>query len=285
MRSKRIPWFASFIFPLLLSWPAQAQQAANPPLPEVHQLMREVEDHQKQFEKIRENYAFNIATTTEDLDGKGQVVKTESRELEASFVNGREIQRLVKKDGKPLSNEEQQKENERVNKEVENAEHPAPVQKNKGQNLNLTTVLENVEVRNPRRENYHGRPTLVFDFMGRKDLKAHGMAEDLSKKIQGTVWIDEADRVVAHLDVSLFENFRVAGGLLANIEKGTSLHFEQNPINSEIWFQTGVDGSVQMRLFLVKGLHQHFSERDHDFKKFHVDSEQGKTAKLAVEVK
>ena len=69
--------------------------------------------------------------------------------------------------------------------------------------------------------------------MGRKDAKTHGLAEDASKKLQGTVWIDEADRQVAHLQVGFNENFRVAGGLVASIQKGSNFHFDQAPVNGE----------------------------------------------------
>ena len=67
-------------------------------------------------------------------------------------------------------------------------------------------------MRNPRRETFRGRPTIVFDFQGRKDAKTHGIAEDASKKLQGTLWIDEADKEVAHMEVRFDDNFHVAGG-------------------------------------------------------------------------
>ena len=38
-----------------------------------------------------------------------------------------------------------------------------------------------------------------------------------------------------------------------------------------------------MRLLLVKGIRQHFSERDYDFKRFHVEAQQGKDAKAVQE--
>ena len=79
-----------------------------------------------------------------------------------------------------------------------------------------------MDVRNARRVNFRGRPAIVFDFVGRKDAKTHGLAEDASKKLQGTIWIDEADRQVAHLEVSFIDNFHVAGGLFANIQKGSN---------------------------------------------------------------
>ena len=54
--------------------------------------------------------------------------------------------------------------------------------------------------------------------------------EDASKKLQGTIWIDEADRQVAHMEVSFNDNFRVAGGIFATIQKGSNFHFDQAPV-------------------------------------------------------
>jgi len=273
--------FAGFIllwFPVSL---ALAQTAS--PLPEIPQLMREVRDHQKQLDKVRENYTFTSMQTTQDIDGKGQVKKTEISEYEVFYVNNRQIHRLVKKDGKALDEHEQQKETERVTKAVEKASQPDPP--TPGQEISLSQVLESVEVRNPRRESYRGRPTIVFDFMGRKDLKAHGMAEDASKKLQGTVWIDEADRMVAHLDVSLNDNFHVGGGLVANIEKGSNFHFDQSPVNGEIWLPTGAEVTMAARILLLKGIRQHFTEQDSNYQRFRVETQQNKDAKVVAEKK
>jgi hypothetical protein len=40
-----------------------------------------------------------------------------------------------------------------------------------------------------------------------------------------------------------------------------------------------------VRLLLFKGIHQHLTERDYDFKRFKVDAEPGKDAKAIVETK
>jgi hypothetical protein len=276
LRTFRLAGFLLILLPAAL---VPAQQKANPPLPGIPQLMREVRDHQKQLDKVRENYTYSSLQTTQELDANGHVKKTETAEYEEFFVNGHQIGRLVKKDGKPLDDHDQQKETERVTKLVEKAQKPEPDQPKEGQEISLTHILEVADVRNPHRETYRGRPTIVFDFIGRKDLKAHGMAEDISKKLQGAVWIDEADRVVAHLDVSFNDNFHVAGGLVVNVEKGSNLHFDQGPVNGEIWLPTGGEGTVQLRLLLVKGIRQHGIERDYDYKRFRVETEQAKDAK------
>jgi hypothetical protein len=41
---------------LFLVQAAQAQQPASPPLPDIRQLMHEVQDHQRQLDKVRESY-------------------------------------------------------------------------------------------------------------------------------------------------------------------------------------------------------------------------------------
>jgi hypothetical protein len=269
---------------LLLPVVAQVQKPADAPLPDVRQLMLEVQAHQKELDKVRENYTYTSLQTIQDLDSNGQVKKTATTENEDFFVNSHVIERTVKKDGKPLEGHDEQKETERVTKLVEKAEKTPAGQPLDGQAISISRILEIMDVRNPRRESYRGRPTIVFDFQGRKDVKTHGLAEDASKKLEGTLWVDEADREVAHMEVRFDDNFHVAGGLVANVQKGTNFRFDQEQVNGELWLPTGAEANVTARVLLVKGMRQHFLERDYDFKRFHVDTQQGKDAK-AVEGK
>jgi hypothetical protein len=260
-----------------------AAPQAGQPLPQIPQLLHEVQDHQKLLEKVRENYTYTSLQTTQDLDSNGQVKKTEIAEGEDFFVNGHVIERTVKKNGQPLNDHDQQKETERVTKLVEKAQKTPSDQPLEGQQISVSRVLEVMDVRNPRRETFRGRAAIVFDFIGRKDAKTHGLAEDASKKLEGTIWIDEADREVAHLEVHFIDNFRVAGGLVASIDKGSSFRFDQTIINGEVWLPTGAEATLQARVLLVKGYRQHFTESDYDFKRFHVDAEQMKDAKPTAE--
>ncbi|UWZ84177.1 hypothetical protein [Occallatibacter riparius] len=257
---------------------AAAQSSA--PLPDPRQLMRDVVAHQKQLEKVRENYTYSSQITQQDLDSKGNVTKTETTESENFFVNGHAISRTVKKDGKPLSPHDEQKETERVTKQVQKAEKLPPDQPLEGQAISISRILDIMDVGPPRRETFRNRSTIVFDFVGRKDAKAHGIAEEASKKLKGTMWIDEADREVAHLEVTFYDNFHIAGGLLANIQKGTSFRFDQAPVDGALWLPTGGEGNVQLRVVMVKGIRQHFTERNYDYKRFSVETQQNKDAKV-----
>jgi hypothetical protein len=262
-----------------------APQAApgNAPLPDIHKLMLEVQEHQRLLDKVRENYTYSSLQTVQDLDSSGRVTQTKTTENEDFFVNSHGIERVVKKDGKPLDQHDEQKETERVTKLVEKAQKTPPDQPLEGPEISIGRVLEIMDVSNPRREMYRGRPTILFDFVGRKDAKTHGIAEDASKKLQGTLWVDEADRTVAHMEVSFNDNFHIAGGLVANVQKGSNFRFDQAPVNGEIWLPTGGEGTVQLRVLLVKAVRQHFIEKDYDFKRFHVETQQSKDAKAVPE--
>ena len=281
------------LIPLLLAAaPAPVQKAANAPLPPISQLVSEVRDRQYQSDKVRENYSYTSLQTTQDIDANGQVKKSETLENQVFFVNGHVIERTVRKNGKSLDDRDQQKESERVTKLVEKAEKTPPDQPLQGLNTNISRIpdivsrtLQIMETRNPRRVNWHNRPTIVFDFAGSKDAKTHGLAEDTSKELQGTIWIDEADRQVTHLEVSFNDDFRVAGGLVGSIEKGSSFHFDQAPVNGEVWLPTGGEGAVQARILMVKTLRQRFYERDYDYNRLRVDIRRPKGMSVGLEIR
>ena len=76
---------------------AQAQ------IPEPATLVKEIEAHQRRVDEVRENYTFHENTLTDELDPKGAVKRIDSEEREVFFVNGYRIARLVKKNGRELS--------------------------------------------------------------------------------------------------------------------------------------------------------------------------------------
>ena len=261
--------------------PAALFTQGGAPIPDVKQLMKEVVEHQKKVDKIRENYTYTSLETTQDIDSHGKVVKTETEESEVFYVNTHAVSRTVKKNGQPLSEHDAQKETEKVTKAVEKAQKTPPGQNPDGDTVSISKLLDVMDVSAPRRETYRGRSAIVFDFVGRKDAKTHGLAEDASKKLKGTIWIDEADREVAHLEVTFIDNFHVAGGLLANVEKGTSFRFDQRPVADGLWLPTGGEGTMLARVLLFKNMRQHFTEQDSNFKRFQVEAKQNTDAKPA----
>jgi len=88
-------------------------------LPDLKKLFAEIDGNQKQIDKIKENYAGTNVEEETEFDKTGKVTKTEVKEYTFFYLNGEEVSTLMKKDGKPLSGDEQKKENEKTQKRIE----------------------------------------------------------------------------------------------------------------------------------------------------------------------
>src|ERR1700722_853003 len=251
-----------------------AALAADPPaIPDAATMLRDVEAHQKQLDKAREDYTFRSVQTTRELDSKGNTKKIETEEHEVFFVNGNEIEKLVRKNGKELTADQARKEQERVNKEVLKVSKPGYKDTDKDE-ITVSRLLEIVAFSHPRRVVLNGRNTIAFDFAGDEHAKTHGRGEDALKKVSGTIWIDEADREVSRMNATLDENYHVGFGLLASVAKGSNVVFDQALIRNESWLPTAITLHLQARAFLVAGFRAEIDIRFDQYRKFQTDAVQ-----------
>jgi hypothetical protein len=253
-------------------------------LPDLKALFKEIDDNQKAIDKIRENYAGSQSEEETEFEGDGKVKKHEMSEYTFFYLNGQEITTLVKKDGKPLSETEQKKENEKTQKRIEEhqkreAKKEAKEEKAKEEGKNderdepgIEVFLRACQFVNPRRERFRGQDVLVFDFEPNPEFKPHKLVERLAQKLAGVVWVDEQAHDVARLEAYFIGDMKIGGGLLANLQKGTSFVFEQAFVNNEVWLPTYMEAHVGVRFLLVKGIKASVVTRYWDYKKFNVET-------------
>ena len=254
-------------------------------LPDLKALFKEIDDNQKAIDKIRENYAGTRAEEETEYDKTGKVTKRELKEYTFFYLDGSEISTLVKKDGQPLGEAEQKKENEKTQKEIQDlqkheAKKEAKEEKAKeegkenkdDEDVGIEVFLRACQFVNPRRERFRGQDVLVFDFEPNPEFKPHKLEEKVVQKLAGVVWIDENAHDVARLEAYFVGDFKFAGGLLANLQKGTSFVFEQAFLNNEVWLPTYEEAHVGVRFLLVKGIKVNAVTRYSDYKKFRVES-------------
>lgn len=246
---------------------------ATQPMPDVPTLMKQVEDHQRKLDQVRENYTYHEVIVTHELDKNGNLKKTESEENNVFFVNGHEINRKMKKDGKELTADEQKKEQERVEKEVNKATKTPPGQSLDKDEVSVSRLLQIMKVSNPRREQMDNRSVIAFDFTGDPHAKTHGMAENASKKLSGTIWIDENDRQVRRMIARFDDNFHLGFGLFS-VGKGSSFTFDQKLVNNELWLPTEARAHVVAHAIGIIGWRGDVAVTDNDYQKFHADAQQ-----------
>jgi len=253
-------------------------------LPDLKALFKEIDDNQKAIDKIKENYAGSQSEEETEFEGDGRVKKRESNDYTFFYLNGEEVTTRVKKDGKLLSAEEQKKENEKTRKRIaelqkRETKKEAKAEKAKEEGKSdekdepgIEIFLRACQFVNPRRERFRGQDVLVFDFEPNPEFKAHKMVEKIAEKLAGVVWIDEKAHDVARLEAYFTGDMKIVGGLLANLEKGTSFVFEQAFVNNEVWLPTYMEAHVGVRFLLVKGIKASVVTRYWDYKKFNVET-------------
>lgn len=253
-------------------------------LPDLKALFKEIDENQKAIDKLKENYAGTRSEEESEYDKTGKISKRELHEYSFFYLRGHEVSTLVKKDGEPLSEEEQKKENDKVQKEIQDiekrdAKKEAKEEKareegkdKKDDDVGIETFLRACQFVNPRRERFRGQDVLVFDFEPNPDFKPRKLAEKVVHELAGVIWIDEKARDVARLEAYFVGDFRFGGGVIANLQKGTSFVFEQAYINNEVWLPTYEEAHVGVRVLLVKAFKVNEITRYSDYRKFNVES-------------
>jgi len=253
-------------------------------LPDLKALFKEIDENQKAIDKIKENYTGTRSEEETQYESDGRVKKRETRESTFFYLDGEEISTLMKKDGKPLGPEEQKKENEHVQKRIaEHQKHEAKKEakeekaKEEGKSDSndepgIEVFLRACQFVNPRRERFRGQDVLVFDFEPNPEFKPHKLVEKLAHQLAGVAWIDEKAHDVARLEAYFVGDMKIGGGLLANLQKGTSLVFEQAFVNNEVWLPTYEEAHVGVRVLLVRGFKINEVTRYSDYKKFNVET-------------
>ncbi len=253
-------------------------------LPDLKALFKEIDDNQKAIDKIKENYTGTRAEEETEFESNGKVKKREVTEYTFFYLNGEEVSTVVKKDGEALSDVEQKKENERTQKRIEElqkretkkeAKEEKAKEEGKSEEKDepgIEIFLRACQFVNPRRERFRGQDVLVFDFEPNPEFKAHKLVEKVVQKLAGVVWIDEKAHDVARLEAYFVGDMRFAGGLLANLEKGTSFVMEQAYVNNEVWLPTYQEARVGVRVLLLKRIKVNAVTRYSDYKKFNVET-------------
>jgi hypothetical protein len=256
------------------------EDATEQPLPDIPTLMRSVEANQKAAEAVEKNYMYRSAQTLQELDGHGRVKKTETREYEVFWVNGVPVHRLIKKDGKELNPDELKKENDKIDKDAARAKEKRDKANEKGKEtdprgnelITVSRLLELGSFTNARRIRLNGRDTIVVDFTGDPKAKTRSRAEEVIRDLAGTAWVDETDRMLVKTQGHVLKTFKIGGGVVADIQKGTSFAMEQRKVNNEVWLPAMIEGHGAARALLVFSFNGTIRAVESDYRKFKATS-------------
>ena len=229
---------------------------------------------------LRKEYTYHVHLEEQTLDKNGGAKKSEILDSESLTVRGIRVDRLVARNGTPLTPNEQAKESERIDKDVAKAQERLAKAASKGEEtdergdaiLSVARILELGSFSNERRELVEGRPEIVLDYAGDPRAKTHSQPELILRDLVGSIWIDEGDRCVVRADMHFLNDFKIGGGLVADVHKGTNLQFEAKRVGDAVWLPAKITGQGSIRLLLFAGFNGRMNLVTSDYRRFHTSA-------------
>lgn len=248
---------------------------------QIRELIRTVAEKDIENDKKQRDYTYIQREEEHKLDGKGQVKSTETRTSEVLMIYGEQVERLIAKNDKALSDKDAAKQEEKIQKiidkrtqESETDRKKRLAREEKDREKSREFVKEVADAYNFRFvgvEQLDGRDTYVIDGDPRAGYEPHLKDARILPKFRFRAWIDKDESQWKKLDVQCIDT--ISWGLfLARIHKGTRIEIEQTRVNDEVWLPKHVALHVDARIALLKGfdLDEDISYRD--YRKFRADS-------------
>lgn len=244
------------------------------------EIMRRAMERDERNLALLDTYIFERRTVEKTFDKDGTLKQDTLKVHEVFHVDGSEIERLLEKNGKPLSPKEQAEEQKRVDKEIEKIRTESPKQRAKRRGETEKDRREEIEARREVLEAFDFKLTGVESIRGRPcwgirgdpkpGFNGKGRRADQMKKVKGTVWIDQQTHEFTRMELDTHDTISF-GWFLLRLQPGARIRLEQTLINDEVWLPTEIDVRADARL-LGKMLRVGIEVRYDKFRKFSSDS-------------
>jgi len=207
------------------------------------------------------NYSFLERSETRELDSDGQVKAHRIRQFEVTPMEGSPYRRLVGRDDRALSPEEDRDEEKRrqestAQRRQETAEQRAKriaeyEKRLQRQREPLLEIPDAFNFRIAGAERLNGRDTWLIDAEPRPGYRGRSSVAKLFPKIRGKLWIDKADYQWVKTEAELTENFWW-GLFLARLSKGARFNAEATRVNGEVCLPRHFAIAVSARLAIIR---------------------------------
>ena len=196
-------------------------------------------------------WAYDKRTVMEKLDGDGKVEDITEKLYRVQIIQGVPFSRLVKVEGKELSEAELNKENQReaaFQKQLSGRDPKKTVAKHEA--LITKDLVERYQYQTLRRETIQGRQAVVVSFKA-KPGKDDGSIEDrVLNRLAGTLWVDELTADVARLEVHLTEGFSMGVLGVMGAIKDCRMDLASRLMTDGTWLPEKTKLSLSARMFL-----------------------------------
>jgi len=243
-------------------------------------VRRSLELDRKNLEAAR-NYTYLERQLERQFDGSGKVKQQTLRTWDVTVQEGSPYRRLVARNDQPLSAEEQEREQQKLEHSIDDRRKETKEQRDRRiadwerrrqkQREPLRELADAFDFRISGEEALNGGEAWVIDGTPHAGYKPKTTAGAVLPKMKARFWIDKHDYQWIRMEAETLDTVTF-GAFLIRIAKGAHIVMEQSHINNEVWLPKRIALEGSARLFLVKGLHTQLDFTYSQYRKFQTDS-------------
>ena len=220
-------------------------------------VQQSIDNYERDWRAACHSWAYTQTDITES-DG--------TKEIEVSEVTplaGTPYERLVRKNGQPLTPAEQRKEDRKYEKtarqraEETPAERESRIRKYETDRDFIKEVPRAYRFNLLGEEVVEGRPVWVISMAPRPDFTPSTPHAAMLEHIEGRLWIDKADVQWAKAEAHVKDTISI-GWILARIKPGTGFAIEQSRVANGLWMprMVKITGSAHVMLIHSKAINE-----------------------------
>jgi hypothetical protein len=235
------------------------------------EIVRHALEFHTQNDEIARSYTFVRRQETRTLDTSGVVKHRESRTFDVTLLEGSPYSRLIQRDDKPLSPNEEKQQREDLEKNnalrrketlEERQERVAAWERSRQrQQDQLKEAPDAFDFRLVGEAQVDGVPVWVIEGTPHPGFQPKSRAAAFFTKVKGRIWVAKADYQPVKMEAESLDTISI-GAFLLRLAKGAHINIEYARVNDEVWLPKHIGLTGAARILVVKGLHV---ENDTDY--------------------
>src|SRR5215471_2156002 len=243
-------------------------------------VRRSIAQDQLDWTRMKD-YIWQAHSLERHFDSRGNVQSTKQEKWETLILDGQAHRRMLERDGKPVSAQEQRSEQKKLDEAARKASSETPAEKQhrldeverlrKREFAFLSEIPDLFDLRLEGESTVGGRPVWVVSGAPRPGAQPKSRDAKLLLKVHGRMWIDKETYQWAKVEAQTTET--ISWGLfLARLNPGARLAFEQAQVTEDLWFPKRLYMTGSGRLGLLKRIAQDEEIQWSNYRKFSVES-------------
>lgn len=213
-------------------------------------VRQSIQNYQRDWRASRDSLTYTQKDVTES-DGTRDVEVSEIMPLD-----GTPYERVISKNGRPLTGEDARKEEHKYEHALHQREHETRqeraerIRKYEGERAFVKDIPEAYDFKLAGEENVENRPAWVITMTPRAGFVPSAPHAGLLERIEGKLWIDKEDLQWAKAEAHVFDTISI-GWILARVQPGTKFTVEQTRVENGLWMPRRITICGEAHVLLV----------------------------------